>query len=109
MYASEDDCLTFCLDVLADEKTVFGRQLSSEDEDAYVQAYTSFDEHTGEVDDTLDVVVRGPGGDEWFSCTLTPETRAALKEKMELFCVEQYGEPLPGQDSCTTSQPELLM
>ena len=75
----------------------------------YVQAYTSCNEHTGEVDDTLDVVVRGPGGDEWFSCTLTPETRAALKEKMELFCVEQYGEHLPGQDSCTTSQPELLM
>ena len=88
---------------------VFGRQLSSEDEDAYVQAYTSCNEHTGEVDDTLDVVVRGPGGDEWFSCTLTPETRAALKEKMELFCVEQYGEHLPGQDSCTTSRPELLM
>ena len=106
---AEGGWISFCLDVVADEVEVFGRQLSSEDEDAYVQAYTSCNEHTGEVDDTLDVVMRGPGGDEWFSCTLTPETRAALKEKMELFCVEQYGEHLPGQDSCTTSQPELLM
>ena len=106
---AEDGWVSFRLDVVADEVEVFGRQLSSEDEDAYVQAYTSCNEHTGEVDDTLDVVVRGPGGDEWFSCTLTPETRAALKEKMELFCVQQYGEHLPGQDSCTTSQPELLM
>ncbi len=106
---AEGGWISFCLDVLADEAEVFGRRLSSEDEDAYVQAYTSCNEHTGEVDDTLDVVVRGPGGDEWFSCTLTPGTRAALKEKMELFCVEQYGEHLPGQDSCTTSQPELLM
>ena len=35
--------------------------------------------------------------------------KETVKEKMELFCVEQYGEHLPGQDSCTTSQPELLM
>ncbi len=108
---SEDGWISFCLDVLADETAVFGRQLSNEDGDTYVQAYTSCNEHTGEVDGTLDIVVRSSGGDEWFSCTLIPETRAALKEKMDIFCMEQYGERLPGQDqdNCPPSQMELSM
>lgn len=38
---SEDGWISFCLDVLADETAVFGRQLSSEDGDTYVQVYTS--------------------------------------------------------------------
>ena len=88
---AEDGRISFWLDVLADETAVFGRQLSSEDEDTYVQAYTSYNEHTGEVDGTLDIVARSPGGDEWFSCILTPEARAALKEKLDTFCMEQYG------------------
>ena len=108
---AENGRISFCLDVLADETAVFGRQLSSEDEDSYVQAYTSCNEHTGEVDGTLDVVARSPGGDEWFSCILTPETRAALREMMDRFCVEHYGERLPeqNQDNHVPSQPELSM
>ena len=108
---AEDGRISFWLDVLADETAVFGRQLSSEDEDTYVQAYTSYNEHTGEVDGTLDIVARSPGGDEWFSCILAPETRAALKEKLDTFCMEQYGERLPerNQDYCAPSQPELSM
>lgn len=108
---AENGRISFCLDVLADETAVFGRQLSSEDEDSYVQAYTSCNEHTSEVDGTLDVVVRSPGGDEWFSCILIPETRAALREMMDLFCVEHYGERLPeqNQDNHVPSQPELSM
>lgn len=94
---AESGWLTFRLDVLADEETVLGRRLSSEEEDTYVQAYTSYNQHTGQVYDTLDIVARSPGGDEWFSCTLTPEVREALKEKMELFCVEEFGEHLPDQ------------
>jgi hypothetical protein len=92
---TENGWITFCLDVLACEEAVFGRQLSCEEEDSYIQAYTSYHEHTGQVDDTLDVVVRSPGGDEWFSCTLTDETRESLKRKMDIFCVALYGEHLP--------------
>lgn len=108
---AEGGWVTFRLDVLAEEETVFGRQLSDEKEDAYVQAYTSRNEHTGEVDDTLDIVVRSPGGDEWFSCALTPETRSVLREKMKVFCAAQYGEHLPEQsmDECVSAQPELSM
>lgn len=106
---AENGWLSFRLDILAEEEAVFGRRLSNEDEDAYVQAYTSLNEHTGEVDDTLDIVVRSPGGDEWFSCILTPETRSVLREKMDVFCAAQYGEHLPerSMDECT--QPELSM
>ena len=92
---AERDWITFQFDVLADEQEVFGKQLSSEAEDSYIQAYTSYNEHTGQVDDTLDIVVRSPGGDEWFSCTLPDETRQALKQKMDAFCVALYGEHLP--------------
>ncbi len=92
---AEDGRIDFCLDVLADEETVFGRQLSSEEEESYIQSYTSYLEDAGQVDDTLDVVVRSPGGDEWFSCALTEETRESLKWKMDAFCVEMYGEHLP--------------
>ena len=92
---TENGWITFCLDVLACEEAVFGRQLSCEEEDSYIQAYTSYHEHTGQVDDTLDVVVRSPGGDEWFSCTLTDETRESLKRKMDIFCVALYGDHLP--------------
>ena len=95
LIGAERNWITFQLDVLADEQEVFGKQLSSEAEDSYIQAYTSYNEHTGQVDDTLDIVVRSPGGDEWFSCTLPDETRQALKQKMDAFCVALYGEHLP--------------
>ncbi len=91
----EDERINFCLDVLADEKSVFGRQLSSEAENSYIQAYTSYMVDTGQVDDTLDIVVRSSGEDEWFSCTLPDETRQALKQKMDAFCAAVYGEHLP--------------
>ena len=92
----EDERINFCLDVLADEKSVFGRQLSSEaEEESYVQAYTSYMLDTGRVDDTLDIVVRSPGGDEWFSCILTDEARESLRQKLDTFCVNTYAERLP--------------
>ena len=109
---TEDGWITFCLDVLADEDTVFGRRFS--DEDAYIQAYTSYNERTGQVDDTLDIVVRSSGSDEWFSCVLTDDTRKALKQKMDTFCMEMYGEHLPGpsvqcQDSPAPPWMEPMM
>ena len=84
-----------CLDVLADEKSVFGRQLSGEAEDSYVQAYTSYMVDTGRVDDTLDIAVRSSGEDEWFSCILTDEVRESLRQKLDTFCLLTYGEYLP--------------
>ena len=91
----EDDRVNFCLDVLADEKSVFGRQLSGEAEDSYVQAYTSYMVDTGRVDDTLDIAVRSSGEDEWFSCILTDEVRESLRQKLDTFCLLTYGEYLP--------------
>ena len=91
----EDDRVNFCLDVLADEKSVFGKQLSGEAEDSYVQAYTSYMVDTGRVDDTLDIAVRSSGVDGWFSCILTDEVRESLRQKLDTFCLLTYGEYLP--------------
>ena len=91
----EGDRVNFCLDVLADEKSVFERQLPGEAEDSYVQAYTSYIVDTGRVDDTLDIVARSSDGDEWFSCILTDEVRESLRQKLDTFCLLMYGEYLP--------------
>lgn len=93
-FSSEDDCLTFCFDLLADEKTVFGRQLSSEQEGSYVMIYAVYDEATAQVRDTLDVELRLPHDAKWFHCQLSPEMTDSLKQKMDAFCVESYGEHL---------------
>lgn len=105
--STENGWITFCLDLLADEETILGRQLSNENEDSYIQTYTSFNVHTGQVDDTLDIVVRSPGGDEWFSCILTDETRELLKKQMDAFCVELYGEHLPDPQAKYQDEPAL--
>lgn len=91
----EDDRVNFCLDVLADEKSVFERQLPGEAEDSYVQAHTSYIVDAGRVDDTLDIVARSSDGDEWFSCILTDEVRKSLRQKLDTFCLLTYGEYLP--------------
>jgi len=114
LYASEDDCLTFCLDVLADEKTVFGRQLSDEREESYIMTYVVYDEGTGAVRDTMDVELRLPHDEKWFHCKLPDEVRAALKEKMDTFCLACFGEHLPGtpaqcQEEADASQMEPTM
>lgn len=94
-FSSEDDCLTFCLEMLADEETVFGRQLSSEQEGSYVMTYAVYDEATGQVRDTLDVELRLPHDEKWFHCQLSSEVTDSLKQKMDDFCVAMYGEHLP--------------
>lgn len=95
-YAVEGSQLTFCLDFLADEKAVFGRQLSDEREGSYIVPYIVYDEDAGAVQDTMDVELRLPHDEKWFHCKLPPEVRVALKEKLDEFCVGLYGKHLPG-------------
>lgn len=104
-FSSEDDCLTFCLDLLADEETVFGRQLSSKQEGSYVMTYAVYDEATGQVRDTLDVELRLPHDEKWFHCQLSPEVTDSLKQKMDAFCVAMYGEHLPEPAAQSRSDP----
>ena len=98
-YSTEDACLTFCLDVLADEESVFGRTLSDKREGTYVVAYAVYDEEAGQVRDALDIELRLPGGEEWFHCELSPEMRESLRQKMDAFCVLSFGEHLPAPPS----------
>ncbi len=105
-FAVEGSQITFCLDVLVDEKTVFGRQLSDEREDSYIIPYVVYDEDTGAVQDTMDVELRLPHDEKWFHCQLSSEVREALKEKLDAFCMERYGEHLPGALAQDPSEPE---
>lgn len=94
-FSTENGCLTFCLDLLADEESVFGRQLSSKQEDSCIMAYAVYDTAAGQVRDTLDIELRLPHDEKWFHCRLLPEVTDLLKQKMDAFCVELYGEHLP--------------
>lgn len=105
LYSTEDDCLTFCLDVTADEEAVFGRRLSSEQEGSYIMTYAVYDEALGRVRDTLDIELRLPHDEAWFHCKLSPEVRESLKQKMDTFCVELYGEHLPGPQPQCHNEP----
>lgn len=104
-YSTEDACLTFCLDVLAVEESVFGRTLSDKREGTYVVAYAVYDEEAGQVRDALDIELRLPGGEEWFHCELSPEMRELLRQKMNTFCVLTYGEHLPAPPAQTLEEP----
>lgn len=104
-FSFQDGCLTFCLDLLADEEPVFGRQLSNKQEDSYVMTYAVYDESVGQVRDTLDVELRLPHDEEWFHCELSPEMRESLRQKMDTFCVLTYGEHLPAPPAQTQEEP----
>ena len=104
-YSPEDNCLTFCLDVLADEEAVFGRQLSNKQEGARVMAYAVYDEGTGQVRDALGIELRLPHDEKWFHCELSPEMREPLRQKMDVFCVMTYGEHLPSPPAQTQEEP----
>ncbi len=97
--------LTFCLDVLADEAAVFGRQLSNEGEDSHIVVYSLYDETTGQVNDTLDIELRTPHDEKQFYCKLSPEVRESLKQKMDSFWFEKYGEHLLSPPSQSQGEP----
>lgn len=103
--SSEDNVLTFCLDLLTDEETVFGRQLSNKQEDSYVMTYAVYDESVGRVRDTLDIELRLPHDERWFHCELSPEMMESLRRKMDTFCVLTYGEHLPAPPVQTQEEP----
>lgn len=110
-FAVGDNCITFCLDLLADEETIFGRRLSSEQDDSYAVLYAVYDVVTGQVWDTLDIELRLPHDEKWFQCKLSPDVTDSLKQKMDAFCVDLYGEHLPEppaqrQEGADTSQAE---
>lgn len=107
LYYAEDGCLTFCLDVLEEEEIVFGRQLSSEEDESYFVAYVVYDEATGQVSDTLDIELRMLHDEQWFYCELSPEVQDALKQKLDTFCMERYHEHLPEPQSQTDISMEM--
>lgn len=89
----EDERINFRLDIFADERSAFGRQLSSEEEGSYIQAYTSYTAATGQVDNTLDIVVRSPGGDAdgWKTWSMQDVSAAVYHAyRKKYLCGEQY-------------------
>ena len=94
LFHVDDDSFTFSLDVIAVEREVFGKCLSCDKDESYVQAYVVYEKATGQVHKTMDVVLVLPHDEEEFYCELLPEVRNALKQKMNDYCQGMYGEKL---------------
>lgn len=107
-YFGEDEGrITFFLDVLTDEQTVFGRELSCEREGTYAVVYGTYDEATGQVCELLDIEQRHPHDENWFCCKLTDEVRESLRQKMDVFYTEMCGEGLPAQSQQEQPPPQM--
>lgn len=83
------------MDVLAEEKVVFGRQLSDAQKGSGFTAYVIYDGAKSTVNDTLDIILSLPHDEKYLHCKLSPEVKESLMHGMDAFYVEQYGEHLP--------------
>lgn len=106
--SSGDGYLTFRLELMTDEKTAFGRQLSSEQENSCIMIYATYDETKSQVHNTLDVELQFPCYKTWFYCELSPAIKDALKQKIDDFCVESYGEHLSELSAKNWDGPSML-
>lgn len=87
-----DGKLNFYTPVTFDSDAVFGTNVSTEDNDDWINVYAGYDLETGEPEPALTVIlVCGDGNEFEFSYPLTAPERDQLREKMEDYCQMQTG------------------
>ena len=70
--------------------------------------YATYDETKSQVHNTLDVELQFPCYKTWFYCELSPAIKDALKQKIDDFCVESYGEHLSELSAKNWDGPSML-
>lgn len=87
-----DDRLNFMLGGGFDVDAAFGTFVVTEQNDDWLNVYANYDMPTGEVCDTLDIVLhRGDGADEELSYTLNADEKEIIRRKMDAYCQERTG------------------
>ena len=101
-----DGKLNFYLNTDFDVDAVFGTEVCTAENDDWLNVYANYDITTGEVCDTLDIVLhRSDGSDEELSYTLNAAEKDVLRRKMDAYCVEQTGMGL--EEYCTQLRQEM--
>ena len=89
-----DNHLNFYLAVNCDVDELFGTHVETDANDDYLNVYANYDLDTGEVADTLEIILcRGDGVDVPMRYRLSDDERAMLLTKMRDYC-QQCGTPL---------------
>jgi hypothetical protein len=84
-----DDQLDFMLSGGFDVDAAFGTFVVTDQNDDWLNLYANYDMPSGEVCDTLDIVLhRGDGTDEELSYTLNGAEKEILLRKMDAYCQE---------------------
>jgi hypothetical protein len=87
-----DDKLDFMLSGGFDVDAAFGTFVVTDQNDDWLNLYANYDMPSGEVCDTLDIVLhRGDGTDEELSYTLNAAEKEILLRKMDAYCQEHTG------------------
>lgn len=87
--------LNFYMPVVFDPDAVFGTNVTSEENDDYVNVYAEYDLRTGEVCPALQVTLcRGDGSSGDYAYPLTEDERSWLLRKMDAYCQQEMEMPL---------------
>ena len=87
-----DDRLNFYLNTDFDVDAVFGTFVCTAENDDYINFYADYDMASGQVCDTLTIVLwKGDGQTEDLSYTLNAAEKEVLLRKMDAYCMEQTG------------------
>lgn len=90
-----DGLLNFYMDTSFDVNALFGTQVSASQNGDWINAYANYDMTTGQVCDTLEIVLRcGNGSDKELSYPLNTVEKATLMWKMDGYCQQQTGQSL---------------
>ena len=103
-----DGKLNFYTPVTFDPDGVFGTNVSTEDNDDWINVYAGYDLETGEPEPSLAVIlVCGDGNEFEFSYPLTAPEREQLREKMDTYCCKQHGVDLEKmRAACLREEPD---
>ena len=112
----EDQFLEFYMDVNFDADAVFGTHVCTTENDDYLNVYAGYDLETGQVRDTLTVILIQNDNEMEYRYRLSDAERAAMLPKMDSCCQRQLGMTLEqcrerylAEEEELQSSPELEM
>lgn len=90
-----DGLLNFYIPITFDADAMFGTDVETFDNDDWLNVYANYDMARGEVTDRLELSLnRADGSIEYLTHPLSAEQCAALRQKMDSYCLAQTGKGL---------------
>ena len=112
----DERSLEFYMDVAFDADAVFGTHVCTTENDDHLNVYTKYDLETGQVCDTLMVILVHDDGETDARYRLSEQEQAAMLPKMDSYCQQQLGLTLEqcrerylAEELEAQSSPELEM